>query len=144
MSHPFTRSAMDVLGRLYIGLAFALTLVGGAQVTFQLTGRTLVLGGVSYFVPPSPVSQLQLNGDIKTQKLIQSIGRTFAGALIPFSALTIETAHLDENSLEKTLHTWETLDDVWSRYFLTGKVPLAKVPRSSSIVDGLSRTLRLV
>ncbi|CAL1711365.1 unnamed protein product [Somion occarium] len=120
MSHPFTRSAMDVLGRLYIGLAFALTLVGGAQVTFQLTGRTLVLGGVSYFVPPSPVSQLQLIGDIKTQKLIQSIGRTFAGALIPFSALTTETAHLDENSLEKTLHTWETLDDVWSRYFLTG------------------------
>ncbi|KAI0790562.1 amidase signature enzyme [Abortiporus biennis] len=96
------------------------TALASQQSTLQLTGRTLTLGNISYFVSPSPVSQLAINKDGKTQDLIRSVGQSFAGQLIPLTVISTADAKFDDRDFETTLDTFTSGDDVWSQSFLTG------------------------
>lgn len=132
---------MNHFVRLWLGLALALTVVNGAQTSFQLSGTTLKLGGIPYFVPPSPVSQLQFGA---VSKQIQSLGTAFPAGLIPFSAITTDAAFLDQKGVQRTLNTWESLDDVWNRSFLTGTLRFIKVFDFQILMHHLFRAVHLV
>ncbi|KAI0628977.1 amidase signature enzyme [Trametes polyzona] len=95
---------------LAIGLA-TLEVVGAAQVAVQHTGRTLTLGNVSYFVPPSPVSTLNNAA---------TLVKPTSGDLIPFSVIPTSKTIFDQKALEETIAEWTARDDVWSEAFLTG------------------------
>ncbi|GBE81057.1 predicted protein [Sparassis crispa] len=90
------------------------SVAAAVQVPLSLSGSTLILGGVSYFVPPSPVSKFEADG--LTERITKKLGRN----LIPFSILPTSLVHFDENAFAETLSGWATQDDVWSMPFLTG------------------------
>ncbi|KAL1941453.1 hypothetical protein VTO73DRAFT_7270 [Trametes versicolor] len=95
------------------GFVFGLATVrvAAVQVSVQHTGRTLTLGNVSYFVPPSPVSSLP-----NAAFLVKPA----SGDLIPFSVIPTSKTVFDQNALEATIAQWSAKDDVWSEAFLTG------------------------
>ncbi len=95
-------------------LALAFQAVGAAQVTTQDTGRTLTLGGVSYFVPPSPVSALH---DVSA---LSVAAKSASNGLVPFSVIPTSKLIFDGSALEETVNEWADRDDVWSKEFLTG------------------------
>ncbi|RDX49271.1 amidase signature enzyme [Lentinus brumalis] len=95
-------------------LALAFQAVGAAQVTTQDTGRTLTLGGVSYFVPPSPVSALH---DVSA---LSVAAKSASNGLVPFSVIPTSKLIFDGSALQETVNEWADRDDVWSKEFLTG------------------------
>lgn len=101
------------------GFVFGLATVrvAAVQVSVQHTGRTLTLGNVSYFVPPSPVSSLP-----NAAFLVKPA----SGDLIPFSVIPTSKTVFDQNALEATIAQWSAKDDVWSEAFLTG-TPLVSI-----------------
>ncbi|KAI0827924.1 amidase signature enzyme [Trametes gibbosa] len=101
---------LNVFAGIAIGFA-TLSAVAAGQVSIQHTGRTLTLGNVSYFVPPSPVSTLN-----NAAFLVKPA----SGDLIPFSVIPTSKLVFDEKALEDTLSLWAAHDDVWSKEFLTG------------------------
>ena len=95
-------------------LTAALQAVGAAQAAIQDSGRTLTLGGVSYFVPPSPVSALH-------DGIALSIAaKSASGGLVPFSVIPTSKTPFDGTALQQTVDEWSAKDDVWSKEFLTG------------------------
>ncbi|OSD00197.1 amidase signature enzyme [Trametes coccinea BRFM310] len=95
-------------------LALGLSALGttlAAQVTLQPTGRTLTLGNVSYFVPPTPVSTLPN---------APALVKPATGELIPFSVIPTSKTTFDEEALQEIIAIWSVKDDVWSEAFLTG------------------------
>ncbi|KAI0079266.1 amidase signature enzyme [Panus rudis PR-1116 ss-1] len=110
----------------------------GVQVPIQTSGLTLTLGGIPYFVPPTPVSNL-----------LASIAKTIADPLMPFSVIPTTRTRFDEFELTKTVTAWKSTDDVWSESFLTGiyvsfngtgRNP--SVSLSRDVVKGLQVTLQ--
>ena len=87
--------------------------LSAAQASIQSTGRTLTLGGISYFVPPSPVSALH-------DALALAVAKKSSGELIPFSVIPTSKTVFDQNALQATIDTWSAKDDVWSESFLAG------------------------
>lgn len=111
--------------RSFAVLALGLSALGttlAAQVTLQPTGRTLTLGNVSYFVPPTPVSTLPN---------APALVKPATGELIPFSVIPTSKTTFDEEALQETIAIWSVKDDVWSEAFLTGTVLFLSVPLSS-------------
>jgi hypothetical protein len=102
---------------MYIFLVLSSALASGivpvlaAGVTLQFTGTTLELGGIPYYVPPDPVSQIQVQSGNW-----QSGGEGNSAELIPISALSSN----ESCSLNSTISSWKARDDVWSESFLTG------------------------
>ncbi|KAI0669701.1 amidase signature enzyme [Trametes maxima] len=105
------RTLFSTLARAVVGAGLAIQSVAAAQVAIQPAGRTLVLGNVSYFVPPSPVSTLH-----NAAFLIQPA----SGDLVPFSVIPTSKSVFDGHALEETVSAWSAKDDVWSETFLTG------------------------
>ncbi|KAI0359644.1 amidase signature enzyme, partial [Trametes cingulata] len=91
--------------------AFAINGVATAQVALHITGRTLSLGNISYYVPSSPVSTLP-----NTAFLVKPASEE----LIPFSVIPTSKIRFDQQALEETVTDWSAKDDVWSEAFLTG------------------------
>lgn len=105
-------------------LTVAVSLLGTAravQTSFQLTGKTLVLGNVSYFVPPTPVSQLKIGNDVKTLSLLSSVASPFAGEVIPITVIPTNTTSFGQRQFEDSVASFMASDDVFSESFLTGK-----------------------
>ena len=95
-------------------LTAALQAVAAAQAATQDSGRTLTLGGVSYFVPPSPVSALH-------DGIALSIAaKSASGGLVPFSVIPTSKFVFDSGSLQDVVDDYSAKDDVWSKEFLTG------------------------
>jgi hypothetical protein len=82
--------------------------LGGAV---QFLGTTLELGGIPYYVPPEPVSQLKVD-KLNAEKFTGD----YELAFIPFSAVSVN----ETGSLASTFSDWKMRDDVWSESFLTG------------------------
>ncbi len=95
-------------------LTLALQVSAAAQVAIQDTGRTLTLGGVSYFVPASPVSALHDSSSLSVAAKSASHG------LVPFSVIPTSESISDGDALQDIVHDWSTKDDVWSKEFLRG------------------------
>ncbi|KAI0696652.1 amidase signature enzyme [Cerioporus squamosus] len=95
-------------------LALVFQAGGAAQVAIQDSGRTLTLGGVSYFVPPSPVSALH---DLSALSIA---AKSASNGLVPFSIIPTSKFVFDGGALQDTIDDWSTRDDVWSKEFLTG------------------------
>lgn len=111
----FTRIAgTAMLFTAFAVLSAGLHLVGATQVALQSTGRTLVLGGIPYFLPPAPVSALHDTSVLSKAKESASNG------LVPFSVIPIERLVFDGADLDEIVAAWSTKDDVWSKEFLTG------------------------
>ena len=104
--------AMKLLAIL-VFLGTGLRAVSAAEASIQSTGRTLTLGGISYFVPPSPVSALR-------DTLALAVVKKSSGQLIPFSVIPTSKTVFDQNALQATIDTWIEKDDVWSESFLAG------------------------
>ncbi|KAI0776279.1 amidase signature enzyme [Trametes elegans] len=102
----FHRSSAAIA--LFWGLATSR--VAGTQVDVQLTGRTLTVGNVSYYVPPLPVSTLLNAG---------TLWKPRSSELIPFSVIPTSQTVFNEAALEHTVAEWSEKDDVWSESFLT-------------------------
>ena len=88
--------------------------LGLRVVEAQSTGRTLVLGGLPYFVPPTPVSALRDGHTLSIAAKIASDG------LVPFSVIPTSKTPFDGTALQQTVDDWSARDDVWSKEFLTG------------------------
>lgn len=88
-------------------LVSAVTLAAGS---LQLTGSTLDLGGIAYWVSPTPVSQLDI--DVNVWK----VAKERSLELVPFSVVSAAEAR----ALQSTLEEWTIRDDVWSSWFMTG------------------------
>ncbi|KAH9942204.1 amidase signature enzyme [Epithele typhae] len=89
----------------------AIHVASGTSV--QSTGRTLTVGGVSYFAPPVPVSSLHNSAALTFAKKV-------SGELVPFSVILTSATNFNDAALEKTIAEWSTTDDVWSKAFLSG------------------------
>ncbi|TFK85923.1 amidase signature enzyme [Polyporus arcularius HHB13444] len=95
-------------------LTLALQVSAAAQVAIQDTGRTLTLGGVSYFVPASPVSALHDSSSLSVA------AKSAFNGLLPFSVIPTSEPIFDGDALQDIVHDWSTKDDVWSKEFLRG------------------------
>ncbi len=95
-------------------LALALQVSGAAQVAIQDTGRTLTLGGVSYFVPTFPVSALHDSSSLSVA------AKSASNGLVPFSVIPNSESIFDGGALQDIVQDWSTKDDVWSKEFLRG------------------------
>ena len=106
----------------------ALTTVQAAQTSFQITGKTLVLGNVSYFVPPTPVSQLKIGGNTRLLSALASTAAEFSGEIIPLTVIPTSDKTFGQAQLEDTVASYEAQDDVFSTSFLKGKrsIPLSR------------------
>ena len=92
-----------------LGLILSQSVVGA-----QSTGRTLVLGGIPYFVPPSPVSALH------DTVALSVVVKSASDGLVPFSVIPTSKHVFDSAALQETVDSWAAKDDVWSKAFLTG------------------------
>lgn len=99
----------------------ALTTGQALQTSFQLTGKTLVLGNISYFIPPTPVSQLKLERDANTLSLLSKIAASFAGEIIPITVIPTSETVFGQAQFESTFSSYKAKDDVFSESFLTGE-----------------------
>ncbi|TCD63124.1 hypothetical protein EIP91_005996 [Steccherinum ochraceum] len=90
------------------------------QTSFQLTGKTLVLGNVSYFVPPTPVSQLNISGDAKTLSSLSTTANDFAGEIIPITVIPTSNTSFGQAQFQSTVDSYKASDDVFSESFLAG------------------------
>ena len=66
-------------------VAFVALALGLRAVEAQSTGRTLVLGGIPYFVPPTPVSALR---DVIALSIA---AKSASDGLVPFSVIPTST-----------------------------------------------------
>ncbi|KAI0919006.1 hypothetical protein AcW1_003502 [Taiwanofungus camphoratus] len=114
-------------------IAILVSFVISAQVSFQPSGKTLTLGGNSYYVPPSPVSQFRLDEEIEWP--INSATKAVTGKLIPFSVVSTSDPVFTEDTFEATLQAWAAKDDVWNVSFLTGVYILFNGSHSSPAVS---------
>ncbi|TCD66406.1 hypothetical protein EIP91_001397 [Steccherinum ochraceum] len=90
------------------------------QTSFRLTGKTLVLGNVSYFVPPTPVSQLNISGDAKTLSSLSTTANDFAGEIIPITVIPTSNVSFGQAQFQSTVDSYKASDDVFSESFLAG------------------------
>ncbi|RPD57766.1 amidase signature enzyme [Lentinus tigrinus ALCF2SS1-7] len=97
----------------FLALVFQTVWVG-AEVAIQGTGRTLTLGGVSYFVSPSPVSALH---DVAA---LSVAAKSASSGLVPISVIPTSKFVFDSSALQDTINDWSIRDDVWTKEFLTG------------------------
>ena len=93
-------------------LALGVHAVSAARAVVQDTGRTLTLDGISYFVPPSPVSAVHNTLALSALK---------GAELVPFSVIPTSNIVFDEAALQETVNIWSAQDDVWTESFLTGR-----------------------
>ncbi|CDO69603.1 hypothetical protein BN946_scf184875.g6 [Trametes cinnabarina] len=107
---PVAGMLLRALCAFICGLA-ASGFASAAQVSLQLTGRTVTLGNISYFIPPTPVSSLR-NAAL--------LVKPAKGELVPFSVIPTSKTTFDQQALEDTIAVWSAQDDVWSEAFLTG------------------------
>ena len=78
---------------------------------------TILLGGIQYLIPPSPVSRFRFR---TTKDQIKPSAKVFPRDLIPFSVITTDAVYLDQPYLQRILDIWRDTDDVWTSSFLTG------------------------
>lgn len=124
-----------VLGTLAF-LALGLHAVLAARGAVQHNGRTLTLSGISYFVPPTPVSAL--HDALALSAVKGSSGDT---ELIPFSLIPTGKFVFDEAALLETIESWSAKDDVWSESFITGRLTLCVSTRTPANSYRLGRYL---
>ncbi|THH16649.1 hypothetical protein EUX98_g9266, partial [Antrodiella citrinella] len=88
------------------------------QTSFQLTGKTLVLGNVSYFVSPTPVSQLNIGGDANVSSALTTTASDFGGEIIPLTVILTSNISFGQSQFEATVNSFKASDDVFSESFL--------------------------
>lgn len=95
-----------------VGCAFA------AQTVFQHTGTTLLLGGLPFFVPPTPVSQI----DVLAYDVLALVDQTggLSSGFVPISVIPSGDTAFGDSALAATVQAWKEKDDVWSEAFLKG------------------------
>lgn len=88
------------------------------------TGKTYVVGNVSYFAPPHAVAKFEPSSASAStfSKLSQGAG----GELVPFSIIITDHPHFGVEAFESTIAEWLKVDDVFSSdVFLDGKFVLS-------------------
>ncbi|THH31880.1 hypothetical protein EUX98_g2299 [Antrodiella citrinella] len=90
------------------------------QTSFQLTGKTLVLGNVSYFVSPTPVSQLEIGSLANVSSTLTTTASDFAGEIIPLTVILTSNISFGQSQFEATVNSFKASDDVFSESFLAG------------------------
>jgi hypothetical protein len=76
----------------------------------EFDGSTVSLGGIQYYVPPDPVSQVKIGWGVWNFAKYNSL------QFIPISVLSAN----ETSSLESIFGSWRDRDDVWTESFLTG------------------------
>lgn len=75
------------------------------------SGATVTLGGLPYFIPPSPSAQLKLG----------SAALKSSSSWIPFTFFDASTAKFTDGDFSSTVSKFQSSDDVWSPSFLSGE-----------------------
>ena len=97
----------------------AVVAASNVQATISLTGRTLTIGGIPYFVPPAVVSTFDLRG-LSSNILDYADGTFSETALIPISVISTSEREFSNADLDGTVSSYAAQDDVWSAAFLAG------------------------
>ncbi|CCL99226.1 uncharacterized protein FIBRA_01241 [Fibroporia radiculosa] len=107
---------MGLIAAVIVSALAILSFAAATQVTLHSTGTTFVLGNVSYFAPPSPVSRIGFFG---LPELLSLVGSS-TGSLVPFSVIPTSESDFDDSALDVVAKAWSASDDVWSTSFMTG------------------------
>lgn len=95
-------------------LAFAAVGLRATHAQISPLGATISLGGVYYFVAPTPVAQLSL-GKFKDAVISKS-----AGSYFPFTFVKDTGSTVGPGDLSALVANYSAADDVWSPSFLSG------------------------
>lgn len=79
-----------------------------------LASSTYTLGNLTYYVAPTPVSQLFLTNSSEAKSLT---GNT----LVPFTVISANGTGFTDDDLSSTIASYQANDDVWTTDFLTGE-----------------------
>lgn len=101
---------MALLKRLSISLVLA---ASSSHAAMQLTGTTINIDDVSYWVPPTPSGQL--DPDIAAQFFNTTIYRGY----VPFTVVVSNSTTNPEALVEQELSRFLVEDDVWAEQFST-------------------------
>ena len=100
-------------------LFLAATSLHCAQASVSSAGTTLIIGGVPYFIPGSPVAKLSL---AKASKALKS-----SSSLVPFTFISPSSGKFGSGDLSTVIAKNGASDDVWSTNFLKGMNDIAIV-----------------
>ncbi|GJE97694.1 amidase signature enzyme [Phanerochaete sordida] len=114
---------MQLLGTVLAIIAFGGTTIANA---FQVSpsGMTVVLDGISYFVPPTPVASFSLGHSSQASSLKS------AGTLVPFTFVNANGRSFGVSDLDSAISKNGAADDVWSKGFLSGVYILSSASHS--------------
>ncbi|KAI0337273.1 amidase signature enzyme [Trametopsis cervina] len=102
---------MKVFSRILSLVSLLSVLTIDTRAAVSATGETITLGGVAYFVPPTPVSQLKVG----------LLGALLEGAeLVPFTFVSSSGSKFTQGDLTSLSSTFGASDDVWQSAFLQG------------------------
>jgi len=107
-------STLVILTTLFPLLSFILPFLPPTFAQLTPTGSTLVLNGISYYVPATPLTNLEHG--FKSSLLN---GKASAAGLTPVTVVSGIRADFSQSDLEKTVVGFGG-DDVWSGGFLEG------------------------
>ena len=93
-------------------LGFASRAFSATNAATQPNGQTTILAGISYFVPASPVSSLDIHALTTVKKS--------SGELVPLSVIPTSEVVFNAATLQAVVKDWSVKDDVWSEAFLAG------------------------
>ena len=98
-------------------LVALITLAAVANGASKKTGSTVEVDNISYYVPPTSVSQLTLGPE--QLKLVAAFGED----LMPLTVITTDLNTFDTDTLRSFVDGYAAADDVFSRGFLQGSFP---------------------
>ena len=84
-----------------------------SAVSFVSTGSTVVLDGIPYYVPASPVTTLRVRHD-------QFGSAASVAGLVPLTVLETSVSTFTQKDLDATIANYTAIDDVFQLGFLQG------------------------
>ena len=111
--------SLTMLLQALLFLIAGLTVVANGQSP-ALTSSTYTLGNSTYWVSPTPVSQLSLANSSDAAALQNHSG------LVPFTVIFANGSSYSDSDLSSTIASYQASDDVWNTSFMSGK-PYARI-----------------
>lgn len=108
-------------------VCFAVLFYGLAKLSsafnFTSTGSTVILSGIPYYVPGTPVGSIP-----NFNPQILSGTKCVFGNLVPVTVVETTSVTFNLENLKNTVKEYGTEDDVWGVAFLSGMMCFIKSP----------------
>lgn len=110
---------MQFLRKVYRVLSFVGLIAVPAYAGVASSGSTVALGGLEYFIPPSPSSQLKLGGSTSLKN---------TSSWIPFTFVQASGGNFTDSDFSSAISKYQSSDDVWTPSFLSGEIDFRSLP----------------